>query len=201
MKRVSGPEGVRPRRGSPDETRARLVAAAAEVFEREGYAGTDSNRLARAAGYAPGTFYKHFTDKRSLFLVVYEEWVTKEWHEVAAVAGSGPEETRAERIVDRVLEHHRRWKGVRASLRALVATDDAVRSFYRAQRRRQLAWLGDRASDRERHALALFTLERAADGLADGEAAALGLSTTKVRAQLVDLVRRELLAPAKAARP
>ena len=39
----------RPRRGSPDETRARLVAAAAAVFNQEGYDGTDSNKLARAA--------------------------------------------------------------------------------------------------------------------------------------------------------
>lgn len=199
--RPADPGGARPRRGSSAETRARLVAAAAEVFEREGYTGTDSNRLARAAGYAPGTFYKHFVDKRAVFLAVYDEWVTEEWRDVAEVARSGPEATRAARIVDRVLEHHRRWKGFRASLRALVATDETVRVSYRAQRRRQLALLGDRPADRERHALALFTLERAADGLADGEAAALGLSSAKVRARLVELVRGELLASSKAIRP
>ena len=40
----------RRRRGSPDETRARLVAAAADEIERAGYHGTDTNRIARAAG-------------------------------------------------------------------------------------------------------------------------------------------------------
>ena len=53
---------MRPKRGQSADTRERLVAAAAAVFNRDGYHGTDSNRLARAAGYAPATFYKHFPD-------------------------------------------------------------------------------------------------------------------------------------------
>src|SRR5439155_19483347 len=78
--RAGEPPGARrPRRGSPAETRARLVAAAAREFGRVGYDGTDSNRLARAAGYAPGTFYKHFADKRAIFLEAYRAWVTAEW--------------------------------------------------------------------------------------------------------------------------
>lgn len=195
---------ARPLRGTPEETRARLVAAAAEVFERDGYAGTDSNRLARAAGYAPGTFYKHFADKRALFLAVYEEWVTREWTALAAVLGLGPgagassrtaaPPERAASVVDLVLEHHRRFRGMRASLRALVATDEAVRAFYQAQRRRQLEWLGRRRGARRRvtDALTLFTLERAADALADGEAEALGLSAAELRAQLIALVAAQL---------
>ncbi len=51
-----------------DDTRDRLVAAAARAFNRAGYHGTDSNRIARAAGYAPATFYKHFADKRAIFV-------------------------------------------------------------------------------------------------------------------------------------
>lgn len=68
----------RPSRGTPEETRERLVVAAAQLFNRVGYDGTDSNRIAREAGYAPGTFYKHFRDKKEIFLAVYEGWVTKE---------------------------------------------------------------------------------------------------------------------------
>lgn len=191
---------ARPVRGTPEETRARLVAAAAEVFERDGYTGTDSNRLARAAGYAPGTFYKHFADKRELFLAVYEEWVTREWAALAPFfaafsssrGGRGPRSVAAS-IVDVVLEHHRRFRGLRASLRALVATDDTVRAFYQAQRTRQLEWLGQRrAARRVADALALFTLERAADALADGEAEALGLPAVELRAALIDLVEQQL---------
>src|SRR5262244_1320965 len=131
---------ARPRRGAPAETRTRLVAAAARVFNRDGYHGTDSNRLARAAGYAPGTFYRHFPDKRAAFLAVYEAWVTAEWAEIErAVRAASTPAAQAARIVERVLASHRRWRGVRASLRALVARDAGVRAFYRAQRRRQLA--------------------------------------------------------------
>lgn len=186
----------RPRRGTPAETRARIVAAAAETFEAVGYTGTDTNRIARAAGYAPGTFYKHFDDKRAVFLAVYDEWVAREWADVGeALTAPGTARERAERIVDRVLAHHRRWATVRASLRALVAVDEVARDAYRASRRRQLAAMArlagpgrPRSRGREADALLLFTIERAADALADGEARALGLRPAEVRARLVGMV-------------
>jgi AcrR family transcriptional regulator len=185
----------RPRRGRPAETRARLVAAAATVFNTDGYHGTDSNRLARAAGYAPATFYKHFANKRDAFLAAYEAWVTAEWAAVeAAVAAGGSPAVRAARIVDMTLALHRRWRGLRASLRALVATDPAVRAFYRRQRRRQLRMLaalrarsGGRRS-REEDALLLFVLERVADAAADGELTDLRLSPRRTAALLRALV-------------
>jgi len=92
------------------------------------------------------------------------------------------------------LRHHRRWRGLRASLRALVAQDAVVRSFYRAQRRRQLAILAamgraerrDRAGEQD--AILLFTMERVCDALAEGEVAALGLSVESTLAQLREIV-------------
>jgi AcrR family transcriptional regulator len=196
----------RPKRGAPAETRERLIAAAAAVFNRDGYHGTDSNRLARAAGYAPATFYKHFPDKRAILLAAYEDWVTSEWRvigdalraPVGAALRAAPTPTdRADRIVTFVLEHHRRWAGLRASLRALVAIDPVVRRFHRAQRRRQLTLLAkmrriggqNPAAARVDDAILLFTLERTLDAVAEGEAAALGLSETRVVARVRDLVR------------
>jgi AcrR family transcriptional regulator len=185
----------RPRRGAPEETRERLVRAAAEAFNADGYDGTDSNRIAREAGYSPGTFYKHFADKREAFLAVYEEWVAREWRVVTAtVAQPAPAAERAERIVDSFLEHHRRWRGFRASLRALVATDPEVRDFYRAQRRKQLellARLGAKGS-READALLLFTLERTADAFAEKEPEALRLRPEALHALVVGLVAARL---------
>lgn len=49
------------------ETRRRLVAAATELFAREGLRRTTSTQIARAAGVAAGTFYLHFADKEALF--------------------------------------------------------------------------------------------------------------------------------------
>jgi AcrR family transcriptional regulator len=182
------------------DTRDRLVTTAAAVFNRDGYHGTDSNRLARAAGYAPATFYKHFPDKRTILLAAYEAWVTTEWQGIGTAlrAARTPAE-RAETIVDLVLEHHRRWKGLRASLRALVAPDPVARRFHRAQRRRQLELLagmrrrpgrddapdrGSGASSRVSDAIMLFTLERTLDAIAEGETEALGLAEVAVIARL-----------------
>jgi AcrR family transcriptional regulator len=49
------------------ETRRRLIAAATELFARDGLLGTTSTQIARAAGVAAGTFYLHFADKEALF--------------------------------------------------------------------------------------------------------------------------------------
>ncbi len=193
----------RPRRGPPEETRNRLVQAAAEIFNRDGYEGTDSNRIAREAGYSPGTFYKHFVDKREVFLAVYEEWVTREWREVSAhAAARGTARERAEQIVRMFLAHHRRWRGFRASLRALVSYEPAVRDFYRAQRRKQLELLARMREavgvpgSREADALLLFTLERTSDAFAEDEPESLKLSSEALHALIVDLVTARLEPPA-----
>jgi len=54
-----------------------------------GYHGTDSNRIAREAGYSPGVFYKHFADKREIFLEAYQTWVVSEWKAVEGELSSG----------------------------------------------------------------------------------------------------------------
>jgi AcrR family transcriptional regulator len=189
----------RPRRGPPEETRARLVQAAAELFNRDGYDGTNSNHIARAAGYAPGVFYKHFTDKREIFLVVYADLFAHEWREViATIDAAGTPAERAARIIDRFLAHHRRWRGFRASLRLLILMDKVVRDFYRSQRRQQLELLAGlrrqlgQAGSPESDTLLLFTLERAADAFAEGEPEALKIRPDVLRQQLVDLVQARL---------
>lgn len=185
----------RPRRGAPAATRSRLVAAAATEFNRVGYHATDTNRIARAAGYAPATFYKHFDDKRAVLLAAYEAWVDTEWQAIeAALAAPGSPDELARRIVDGVLAFHRRWRGLRASLRALVATDPVVRSFYRRQRRRQLDFLrrlrghDGGAAERAADAALLYTLERVCDAIAEGEPRDLGVDVAGLEHRLRDQV-------------
>src|SRR5580704_19746671 len=105
------------RHRQPDKTRRALIEAAARIFNSDGYHGTDSNRIAREAGYAPGTFYVHFPDKLAIFLDVYENWVSAEWSSIEAILKSGGS-TRAirMRLSRAVLEHHRKWRTFRASL-------------------------------------------------------------------------------------
>src|ERR1700688_2860595 len=73
------------RHRQPDKTRRALIEAAARIFNSDGYHSTDSNRIAREAGYAPGTFYVHFADKLAIFLDVYENWVSAEWSSIEAI--------------------------------------------------------------------------------------------------------------------
>ena len=186
---------ARPRRGSPADTRERLVAAATKLFNRAGYHGTDSNGIAREAGYATGVFYKHFKDKREIFLEAYQTWVASEWEAVGAeLAAGGPQETLARRLVDLSVKFHTRWRGLRASLIELVFTDAKVRRFYRDQRRRQLdimaelrGRIGTKPRPREWDAVHLYTIERACDAMAQGELRDLGLSR---RAMVEVLVKR-----------
>ena len=191
---------ARPRRGSPTDTRGRLVAAAAVLFNRDGYYGTDSNRIAEEAGYAAGTFYKHFEDKRAVLLAAYETWVTSEWQAIESeMLARRPREAVASRVVALVVRLHRRWRGLRASLMALLAVDPHVRRFHRAQRKRQLellaklrARLGVPPRRREEDAVLLFALERVCDGIAQGEVRDLGLARRVVEQTLREMVARAM---------
>lgn len=186
-KRATTGMGPRPKRGAPSDTRARIVAAAAAEFEHHGYSGTDTNRIARAAGYAPGTFYKHFVDKQAVFLAVYDAWIARQWDQLTAIATDAREPLdTAARMADQIIDHHRAWPGLRASLRALVVLDPVVRKAHRASRRRQLAAMAELGLPRPlENELLLLTVERIADAIADGEITELGLSIADTRAALV----------------
>lgn len=193
-------EGPRPTRGTPDGTRERLVLAAARRFNEVGYWGTDTNDIARAAGYSPGTFYKHFADKRAAFLAAHAWWAREVWAGVARSLGCAAPEGAPERVVAGVVTLHRSWAVFRASLRQLVVSDPEVRQAFVAQRREQLEWLraleagqsGPRCrTDAERLAL-LLLVERVADALADGEAAGLGVDEGDLECELVRRVGEHL---------
>jgi AcrR family transcriptional regulator len=187
---------ARPRRGIPAQTRERLIAAAASLFNRVGYHGTDSNRIARQAGYSTGVFYKHFKDKREIFLAAYETWVVSEWKSVtSALSAGGSAKDTARRLVILSIDFHTRWRGLRASLLELVFTDERVRRFYRSQRRRQLDTMADLRSSigapprtREQDAIHLYTTERTYDAIAQGELRDLGLDRKYVVEAMVQQV-------------
>jgi TetR/AcrR family transcriptional regulator, transcriptional repressor for nem operon len=49
------------------QTRARILAAAGQLFRREGYGGSGIDGLTKAAGVTNGAFYGHFKTKREAF--------------------------------------------------------------------------------------------------------------------------------------
>jgi AcrR family transcriptional regulator len=184
----------RPRRGTPEQTRERLITAAASQFNRFGFHGTDSNSIAKEAGYATGTFYKHFRDKREVFLAAYERWLAAEWKEVddELTRMKQAKET-ARRIIALSIRFHTTWRGLRASLMELVFSDPEVRRFFRNQRRRQLDHIVDLRSrlqlpprTSEEDAIWMYTTERVFDAIAQGEIQSLGLDQAAVIESMVE---------------
>jgi AcrR family transcriptional regulator len=193
---------------APEETRSKLVEAAGKLFNSVGYFGTDSNRIAREAGYAPGTFYVHFADKREIFLEVYRGWVDSEWRAIAAAiapekgAGARSPSLRSPslrsqslrsqslRIAQAVLRHHREWRMFRKSLRALTVTDERVHQARVAQRARQIAQTAELLKARgvtqtpARIYANLLLFEILCDAVADGDTATLGLKERDILARL-----------------
>ncbi|MGA2047309.1 MAG: TetR/AcrR family transcriptional regulator [Terracidiphilus sp.] len=183
----------RPRRGSPEQTRERILTAAASQFNRSGFHGTDSNTIAKEAGYAAGTFYKHFRDKREVFLAVYERWLAAEWKEVGDELSrmKNAEET-AKRLVELTIRFHTEWRGLRASLMELVFSDPEVRKFFRKQRRRQLDHIMELRSrfalppqTSEQDAIFMCLTERVYDAIGQGEIQSLGLDQAAVIESMV----------------
>ena len=65
------PSGPRSRKGV--ETRARLVAPAKEIFERDGFLDARISDIAERAGLSHGSFYHYFESKEEVFREVAAE--------------------------------------------------------------------------------------------------------------------------------
>jgi len=191
---------ARPGRGQPAETRDRIVAAAAIAFNRDGYAKVDAGRIAAEAGYAVGTFYKHFADKKEALIAAYERWVAAEWREIETLFGaSGSPQVFARELLSLVLQHHAAWQGLRVSFFSLL-NERPIRKVYRKQRSSQLAMLKSmrmknkmRAHRVEDDAILMFTLERVCDAIAQGDVTDLGLNRELLEARLRGLIEAALI--------
>lgn len=174
----------------PDETAKHLLDAAETEFNTRGFHGTDTNRIARAAGYAPQTFYRHYADKTAIFLAVYDRWWRSEGRAIAKIIAARGS---LDDIARTVISFHTRWRIFRRSLRHLAVEDDRVRAARAAARRAQLRSLKalprrKKRSDAEL-ASALLALERLCDAAAEGEFADLGISKAAVRRAVAMAVR------------
>ena len=161
-------------------TRQALLEAAASAFNTDGYFGTDTNRIARRAGFAPQTFYRHFSDKLDVFLAVYEQWQRSEATVLAAALKAAPASDRASTAADVIIRHHRDWAVFRRSLRLLAVEEPRVRAARAEGRTAQIGALAALRTNAGRSradlAAAILTIERLCDALADAEHEDLCLS-------------------------
>ncbi|MBF6126472.1 TetR/AcrR family transcriptional regulator [Nocardia brasiliensis] len=89
---VSGPDLVRPARGTrPANRRALIVAAAADLFCRNGYADVGMGDVAAAVAMGPSALYRHFRGKQSLLATVVGEALTA-FAEAVDAAAAQPDE-------------------------------------------------------------------------------------------------------------
>jgi len=170
-------------------TRQRLVAAAAAEFRAAGFAGTDTNRIARTAGFAPQTFYRWFKDKTEVFIAVYRAWEEEELRVMNALLVKGAAD---ETVVEAAVAHHRAWLKFRRSLRALSVENAQVRAARAESRLRQVAWIaqrkGPRAPAADEIAARLLQLERLTDAIAEGEFVDMGMTEAAARRVLTEII-------------
>jgi len=75
-----------PSTGSADLTRQRLIRAALELFTTRGYHDTTTAQIAKKAGIAEGTIYRHFASKQQLLNEMYraaQRWAARVVQEAA----------------------------------------------------------------------------------------------------------------------
>jgi AcrR family transcriptional regulator len=187
------------RRGKGESgTGEKLIQAAVREFKAHGYSGTDTNRIAARAGFAPQTFYRHFKDKLEIFVAIYRRW---EDEEAAVVASLVEKDAGALALADAIVAHHRAYRLFRRSLRQLAVENAVVRAARAQSRLRQIEntirLTG--TGTKETVAPVLFQIERLADAIAEGEIADLGLSESVARealAVLLSELRRRRSGPA-----
>jgi AcrR family transcriptional regulator len=73
----------RPGQRRSAETVARILAAAARIFDERGYRGTTTNHVAEEAGVSIGSLYQYFPNKDALLVALAEQHV----EEVARLFG------------------------------------------------------------------------------------------------------------------
>lgn len=171
---------------TPAGTRARLIAAAAAEFADPGYDATNTNRIARRAGFAPQTFYRHFADKLAIFLEVHAAWVEADFAHAGAAA-TYPAMAAA------LVAHHRADLRFRRSLAQLARSETRVAAARAASRGRQLGelarhWPGFAALPRAGQLARLLQIERLSDAIAEGEFADLGIAEADALAELAGLL-------------
>jgi AcrR family transcriptional regulator len=174
----------------------KLVQAAASEFNEQGFSGTDTNRIARRAGFAPQTFYRWFQDKIEIFIRVYELW---QQQELGILRKLLAEKASDARLAQACVAHHKAFLVFRRSLRQLSTENDVVRAARAESRRRQIAYLrtleGSRSRDSAELAAALLQIERLSDALAEGEFHDMGLDD-KAGEDALALLIRQLRGPA-----
>ena len=151
------------------QARELLLDAAREEFSDPGYFSTDTNKIAKRAGYAPQTFYRHFKDKIDIFIAVYDLGVV----DGAARLGKyifNPETQDAVEIAafqQEVLSWLIEWSAFRQALRTLTIEEPRVREARARNRNRQIDLLASLPNNQTRSRAEIFAAAIELEALCD----------------------------------
>jgi len=124
------------RRREPERKRARLLAAARNLFAERGYAATTTAQLAREADVAEGTVFHHFVSKRALLEAVAGEYGRGLAERMFAGVGATESEPAAEPMLRRAFAYVREQGALSRLL--VLAPDPTEWSVARAASRREI---------------------------------------------------------------
>jgi AcrR family transcriptional regulator len=177
-----------PRATASPDTATRLLQAAMAEFIESGYAGTDTNRIARRAGFAPQTFYRWFSDKTAILIEVLHVWEEVEQAVVQALFDD--RDTPALQLAEACVENIRPFLTFRRNLRAVAATHAEIREARAAGRQRLLAQLVQWNPQRDKAELAalLVQFEQLCEAIAEGAFEDLGAPDEAAMAALAGLI-------------
>jgi AcrR family transcriptional regulator len=74
---------------SAPDARARILAAAVDLFAEQGYDGTSVAQVIARAGVAKGGFYHHFASKEQLLYEVYGDLIAEQLRRMDAILARG----------------------------------------------------------------------------------------------------------------
>lgn len=125
-----------------EQTKQRLLAAAATLFMERGVNGASVEQIAEYAGYSRGAFYSNFPDKHALVAALLMQRTEREAEEVGAIT-LNPDATFSERM-DALRGWHRtraasanQWLLLRTELwlHAIRTSDDDLRQQVETRER------------------------------------------------------------------
>lgn len=142
---------TRPRRLSRAERKAQnreqLLAAAARVFARKGYAGASVDDIAEEAGFTVGALYSNFAGKQELLMAAFERHCDQDLAQVQALlAADLPLERQLDAITHQLGDlddEHRQWWLLSMELWLYAQRDPAARARMAALRRKVHATIAD----------------------------------------------------------
>lgn len=121
-----------PRQQRSQETKQRIVDAAAKLFDSKGYYHTNTKEIAKEAGVAVGSVYSYFPDKREIFLAVLASYKQRFFQVIDEGILKIPVRSTDKReatlqIIHLILEAHHLFDFLNPDLETLSQSDPDIR--------------------------------------------------------------------------